>query len=434
MHFLKKFGKRILQYEAKFILKKYKPKIIAIVGSVGKTLTRETIYLVLSKKFFVRKNEKSFTANLGIALTIIGYHQGVSTILQFLKSLIFGFKLLIFNVHYPQVLILEIDVDNPGDLGRAFSLFSPDVLVMTAIGDVPSHVELFNNTEDFLSEKRKYIKSLNKEVIVIYNADDGAVSNILQDLSLIKISCSIGSGYFDIKGSESVILYGNGKSGSMPIGMSFDIKYGMEVNSIKIFNSIGISNEYACLLSYAVGIEFGLSRQEIIDSLNDYRVLQGRMRLIPGLSDSLLIDDSYNSSPIAMEQAILVFAKLKCRGRKIAIIGDMLELGRYSSLEHKKLAQLLKDVADNVICVGLRSRRVYQSLLFFGFNKLDVISVDTSKEAVVELQKILKSGDIVLVKGSQAMRMERILEKVMKHEEDKNQLLVRQESEWLSRT
>ena len=154
MDYLKKIIKKIFQYEAGLVLKKYKSKVIAISGSVGKTLTREAVYLVLSKKFFVRKNEKSFTAELGVPLTIIGCPLGDITPIQLIKNIFLGLKLLIYKNTYPDWLILEIDADKPGDLSFINSFLSIDILIMTAIGEVPSHVESFYDINRFLLEKR----------------------------------------------------------------------------------------------------------------------------------------------------------------------------------------------------------------------------------------------------------------------------------------
>ena len=110
-----------------------------------------------------------------------------------------------------------------------------------------------------------------------------------------------------------------------------------------------------------------------------------------------------------------------------------MELGKYSAEEHRKLAGLLKDKVSNVICLGLRMQKLGEELVDIGFNQSNVISVGSSEEAGKELQRILEAGDIVLINGSQAMRMEKIVEEVMRHPEDREKLLVRQEKEWLAR-
>ncbi len=432
MNFLKKIVKDILQYEAKLILRKYNPKIIAITGSVGKTITKEMVYSVLSKKFFVRRSEKSFTADLGLPLTIIGCPYGVTTFFQFIKNMIFSFKLLFYKNKYPEWLILEIDGDKPGDFARAAKLLSIDILIMTAIGEVPSHVESFYNVENYIYEEKYIINAVKRDGLIIYNADDDQVSRLSIETTLNKVSCGLG-GNSDVRGTDFNILYSNNKSYSFPTGMSFNILNESNSYSVNIFDSIGIHNEYACLLAFALGKKFSIDPEDIIYSLNKYKSLPGRMSLISGVKDSLIIDDSYNSSPIAISQALSVFEKVVCAGRKIVVLGDMLELGKYSADEHRKLASQIKNIASNVICVGLRMKKLSEELLNLGFNESGIISTDTSREAGLELQNLLGIGDVVLVKGSQTMRMERVVEEVMRHPEDKNKVLVRQEPEWLNR-
>ncbi len=432
MDYLKKLTKKIFQYEAQLVLRKYKPKIIAVIGSVGKTLTKEAIYLALSKKFFVRKSEKSFTTELGIPLTIIGCPQGVGSILQWAKNILFAVRLLLFKANYPEWLILEIDADKPGDLESLSPWFRPDILVITAIGEVPSHIESFSDIENLLSEKRQIINSIKSDGKIIYNTDDSVTRKLLDGVNQVKISCGVSSDC-NVSGSSFTLLYSTEKSEHIPTGMSFEILYDSKKYLTNLFQTIGIQNEYACLIAFAVGLEFGLKPSEIITSLNKYTSLPGRMNIISGIKNTVIIDDSYNSSPIAMSQALDVFFSIKTSGRKIVVLGDMLELGKYSAEEHRKLAILLKDSMDKIICVGLRMRKVSEELLKIGWNESDVISVDTANEAVGELQKLIKEGDVVLIKGSQAMRMEKVVLEIMRHPEDKKKLLVRQEKEWLER-
>lgn len=432
MNFLKQLVKKILQYEARLVLKRYKPKIIAITGSVGKTLTKEAIYLVLSKKFFVRKSEKSFTTELGLPLAILGCSFGVKNPIQLIGSILFGLRFLVYGGKYPEWLILEIDGDKPGDFERASSILSIDILIMTAIGDVPSHVESFYDIDNYIYEEKYIINAVKRDGLIIYNKDDSQVFNLLKEIDLRKISCGIG-GDSTIQGSDFKILYGNNKNYSVPTGMSFEVTKDSEKYPITIFGSIGVHNEYACLLAFAIGIEFRIPSSEIISSLGKYKSLPGRMNIITGIKDSIIIDDSYNSSPLAVFQALMVFEDLVCAGKKIVVLGDMLELGKYSADEHRKLASVIKDRASNVICVGFRMRRLAEELLNLGFNESAIMTSDSFFEAGKDLQNLLGSGDIVLIKGSQSMRMEKIVEEVMRHPEDKTLLLVRQEPDWLNR-
>ena len=430
MTFIKQLVKRIFQFEARLILKKYHPKIIAITGSVGKTSTRDAIYLVLSKKFFVRKSEKSFTTELGIPLTIIGCSYGTGTVLQWCKNIFVGFRLLFVRTQYPDWLILEIDGDRPGDFAGLSEWFHPDILVVTAIGDVPAHVETFGSVEDLMTEKKILLDTVARDGVLIYNNDDMHTTQLVADSDVRKISCGI-DGDSTIRGSEFKILYGNAYGQHVPTGITFNIT-DTDTYTVTVFNSIGIHVEYASLIAYAVARELGVIPADATTSLNQYKTLPGRMNIIPGIKDTTVIDDSYNASPVALYESLQNFNALTTTGRKIAVLGDMLELGKYSIDEHKKIATLLTDMS-HVITVGIRSRGTAEELLSMGFNELHLLSVDTAEQAGRELQHILETGDIVLVKGSQAMRMERVVLEVMRHPEDAKTLLVRQEPEWLSR-
>ncbi len=432
MDYLKKLAKKLFQYQARVVLKKYKPKVIAISGSVGKTLTKEAIYLLMSKRFHVRKTEKSFTTELGIPLAIIGCRNVSNSIFQWAENLITGLGLIVFKSNYPEWLILEVDTDKPGDLRSLYQYLPVDILVMTAVGEVPSHIEAFYEMANFLYEKKHIVESLNRDGLIIYNADDLMATRIVERGYVRKVPVGNTEDCL-VKCSEWKIMYGSGKNQTVPTGMSFGITYDSQEYPFKIFQTIGVQNEYACALAFAVGIELGLSPKDVVGSLSKFTSLPGRMNIIAGKNDSILIDDSYNAAPIGMQDAILSFTSIASSGKKIAVIGDMLELGRYSAEEHKKIAPLLNYSVSYVLTVGIRARRVAQELLSLGFDESHVMSFDDSEEAGIELSKLLEPGDVVLVKGSQAMRMERVVEIVMRHPEDMEKLLVRQERHWKAR-
>lgn len=432
MPLLKQLIKRIFQYEAKLILKKYNPKIIAITGSVGKTITKDILYALLSKKFFVRKSEKSFTTELGVPLTIIGSSNGRGTILEWIKNITFGFLLLFKKENYPDILILEIDGDKPDDILNISKWIKPDILIITAIGEVPSHIESFNSDiQKFLDEKKKLLDVVTREGTVFYDADDECTGRLVQDFTLKKVSCGLVNDC-DVFGSDFQILSGTMNSIKIPTGMSFDVEINSKKFSVNVMDTIGVSNEYAILLSLAVANDLGVGIKESIGIINKLPTLPGRMKIISGIKDTIIVDDSYNSSPIAMKQAVDALFRVDISGRKIVVVGDMLELGKFSRNEHRVVARLLRDTANYVICVGLRARKgISEELLSLGFSESNIISVETSEEAGKFLQNIIQAGDIILVKGSQSMRMERVVEEIMRHPEDKEKLLVRQEVEWV---
>lgn len=168
-------------------------------------------------------------------------------------------------------------------------------------------------------------------------------------------------------------------------------------------------------------------------ALKSYCGSLGRMKLIDGIKGSCVIDDSYNASPVAVEAALKTLENIKTKGLKIAVLGDMLELGKYTTEEHKKIGKLAGGVCDLLLVVGLRAKSMVAGALLGGLSEKNIIEFEDSQKAGKYLEKIVKEGDIVLVKGSQSMRMERTVEEIMAHPEQKSQLLVRQEEEWRRR-
>ncbi len=431
MDFLKQTAKKILQWQAKVVLKKYNPKVIAVVGAVGKTVTRETIYSVLSKKVFIRKSEKSFTTEVGVPLTILGSAYGITGFFELLTSIFSGFVLVWKKRKYPEWLLLELDSDKPGDLESVSHWIKPDILVVTATGEVPSHIESFGDIENFLREKSFMVNAVKRDGVIVYNSDDYLIKKLVEDTLVRKISCGRLLGN-NIYGSEYQIEYG-GKEQKKPVGMSFSILYRKKEYLIHKLEQIGMHIEYASLLAFAVGHEFHLSSREIVSSLQKSKALNGRSRVLSGIKNSTIIDDTYNASPVAVSEFVKIAGKMNGASRKVLILGDMLELGRYSATEHRNLAELVKANADYVVTVGFRMRKLAEELLNLSFPESNIVSFDSADEACVLLDSLIQEGDLVLVKGSQAMRMEKIVEEIMRHPEDAKKLLVRQEKIWQSK-
>ena len=147
----------------------------------------------------------------------------------------------------------------------------------------------------------------------------------------------------------------------------------------------------------------------------------------------MIIDDTYNSSPTACELALSTLSEVKYGGRKIAVLGDMLELGRFSSEEHEKIGALVPRTADMLLTVGIRARKIAEAALAAGMDEEHILQYEDSQRAGRELQALLKSGDVVLIKASQGIRAERIVEEIMAHPDEASSLLVRQDTEWINR-
>lgn len=415
----------ILEIESRLVLKKYKPKIVAITGSVGKTSAKDAIYSVLSDSFFVRKSEKSFNSEIGIPLTILGCPNAWSNLLLWMRNIFEGFVLIVLRNHYPKWLILEIGADRPGDIKRIARWLKPDIVVVTRIPDVPVHVEFFASPTDVLKEKNYLVQALKENGILVLNHDDENVMTFKKDLNhLITFGFKEGS---NMKASNDKVYYQAGT----PAGVRFRVDYKGNSVPIEINGGVGRQHIDPALAALSVGSSQNLNIVAMGQSLSCHNAPPGRMKLVKGINKSTIIDDSYNSSPIAVEEALKTLQDLTTEGVKIAVLGDMLELGSYTAEEHSKVGKQAAEVVDILVTVGVRSQLIGESAQENGMKKKNIYILNDSYTAGEKLKTIIGVGDLVLVKGSQSVRMERIVEEIMEHPEKKKSLLVRQEMGWL---
>lgn len=412
----------IIAWEARFALLKNKPKIIGITGSVGKSSTKELISCLLSRKFKVRKSPKSYNSRLGIALSVLGLSSEWRNIFGWISNIIKGF-LEIWNKNFPKVLVLEMGIDRPKDMENLLKIAQPDIAIVTAIGEIPVHVEFFSGPEAIAQEKSKILKYLPVDGCAILNFDDDSVWSMKETTKARVVSFGFG----DPPTGGPDFLVSNLKTSLS--GSSFKMDFGGSSVPVHLKNAFGKQNVYPALAAAAAGSIMGFNLIEISEYLSQCEFPSGRMRLIEGIKNSNIIDDSYNSSPMAAHAALDVLKDLEA-GRKIAVLGDMLEIGKYTIEAHKTLGQKAKDIADVLVTVGLRSKFASDEALALGMEKSKILHFSTSKEAIQTLKDLIEEGDLILVKGSQGMRMERIVEEIMAHPEDAGKLLVRQDDYW----
>lgn len=433
---LKRLMKRlvvfIITWEARLVLRKYKPRIIAITGSVGKTSTKDAIYKLLAEREFIRKSEKSYNSEIGVPLTILGVPNAWNNVLKWGKNIFAGLLLLTGKEKYPKLLILEIGADRPGDIESISSWLHPDIAVVTRFAPVPVHVEFFGSREDLIKEKSYLVKALKKDGMLVLSRDDGDVHDLIHLVTNEAITYGF-SKKSDIFASKETISYEGRGENRRPTGNSVKISYGDESAAISIKNSIGRQQIYAVICAAAVGVAMQMSLTDIAKSLTDFEGPAGRMRLIRGKNKSTIIDDSYNSSPIAVREALDALNSLETKGRKIAVLGDMLELGKFSVSEHKEIGKYVFGKAAILVTVGVRSRDCAIGALESGMSAENILEFDDSSSAADFLSGFVKQGDAVLVKGSQGIRCERIVEKLMDNPREKNSVLARQEEEWKKR-
>ena len=424
---------KIIELEAKLVLRKYRPKIIAITGSVGKTGTKDAVFAVLGEALVARKSVKSFNSEIGLPLTILNCENAWSNPFLWIKNIFVGLTLWLTRVHYPKWLVLEIGADKPGDIAHATSWVHPDVAIITRFGEVPVHVQFFKSPEEVFEEKANLAKALRPTGMLILNADDERVL-ALKDRTKAKVITygTNSSAMFRAKNIQIMYVRSH-QAHKVPTGMTFKLEYDGNVFPVVMNGVIGEQSVYSALAALATGVYLKLNIIDMIDRLSKYQSPAGRMRLIPGIKGTMIIDDTYNSSPVAAMAAVTALSHIDTNGKRILVLGDMLELGKFTMDEHIKLGTLVGSFADVLIAVGPRAKYIIQGAIENDMSEKNIMEFDDSRLAGKYLETIINDGDVILVKGSQGVRMERAVEEIMAHPEEAEHVLVRQDEEWKKR-
>jgi len=426
-HFLKEILIALLRAEAKLALKRHKPTVVAITGSVGKTSTKDAVAAALSGTTRLRKSEKSFNSDIGIPLTILGVKNPWSNPLRWIVALYQGLKNAL-SQNFPKLLILEVGADRPGDISSLESWLKTDVVVATQFAKVPVHIENFSSREAVLQEKLSLLKTLKPTGVIVLNADDvefterakkaNRSSNVFT-YGLVPRATVLGS-------NEKYIFdkYGRVR------GFSFKLEHAGSIFPLEVEGAVGNTHIYPNLAGFTVGIALNLNPVLLLEGLRKAERQPGRMKLIGGIKKTMIIDDSYNSSPIATARALETLEAIPSNGKKIAILGDMLELGEHTRAEHEKAGAKTASFADLLVAVGKYAQYTVDGALRAGMNEKYILQFEKAEEAGKYIELLIHTGDTVLVKGSQGTRMERAVLEIMELPEEKKKLLTRQDKEW----
>ncbi len=414
---------KVLRWMAIIVLKKYKPSVVGITGSVGKTSTKEAVFMVLSQKFRTRKSERNYNNEIGIPLTIIGAKSGKRSPLKWLGVFIKWLFIVVFPVKYPKILVLEMGVDRPGDMKYLTSFIPISVGIITNISS--SHLEFFKSVDHIAKEKRKLLEALPEDGMAILNYDDPRLKdmkNFIQSKTLT----------FGLKGGDAKAdIIGFNYQNNKPSGISFKLCYEDKTIPVRLRHVLAQHQLYAILAGISAGITFKINLVEIAESLDNFFPPAGRMNLIHGINSSFVIDDAYNASPASAKAALDVLMNLRS-SEKIVALGDMLELGSYTENGHREVARKIFQVNPKLVfLIGDRMKIALNELERLGYPSEKIFHFDDPFLAINKIRKNIKAGDLILVKGSQAMRMEKIVKGLMLNPREAENILCRQSPDWL---
>jgi UDP-N-acetylmuramoyl-tripeptide--D-alanyl-D-alanine ligase len=414
-----------LKVLSKLVLKKYKPCIVGITGSVGKTTTKGIIYKVLGENFSVRASQDSFNNEIGLPLTILGLENSKS-VLKWMSNFVKAKGLILFRDRkYPKVLVLEMGADRPGDINYLNSISPAEIAVLTEVS--PVHVEGFGNIQKIYEEKTNIFRN-EKNKISILNIDSEYISENFDELKKeLKDKKILTYGFSE----DSDVQAANIKQKDLN-GLAFDLSFDGESVNIEMRYVIASHSIYSLLAAVCVGLSMGINLSEIKKNIEDVRLEKGRMSPIQGVKGSWIIDDSYNSSPLACKRALKTLSEIGGFERKIAVLGDMLELGELSQKEHEKMGKYIASLGNVSVLVtcGNEAKGISVAAIDEGFDEESSFHFSNSEVAKEFVKNTLKKGDLVLVKGSQGSRMEKIVKEIMEDKGKARDLLVRQSGIW----
>lgn len=349
--------------------------LIAVTGSAGKTTTKDIIAQVLGKKYRVGLTRGTQNNSVGVPLTLLGFNPSI------------------------EAAVIEIGMNKSGEIRQLADIVKPDVGIITNVG--PAHLEFLGSIENIITAKAELLECIDKDGLVLLNRDDSNFPQLHKHVRSRLIT--VGTDYHADYQAVDVIMNNNGQ-----VHFSILAKPYKKVLDVKL-PVVGWHSIYPALFATAVAFGLGLTSDQIVKALAEISLPEMRSQLkdIAGIK---VIDDCYNANPLSVANALNTLTTIECTGKRIAVCGDMLELGTAAKYYHQELGkQIYEQGINRLITIGDFSKFVFQTALAYGMAPECVRHCENNIEAVEVLGRWLEPGDIILIKGSRANRMEEIV-------------------------
>lgn len=409
----------LLELQTRRFLRKHKPKVVAVAGSMGKTSTKVFTATVLSEYYKVSVQEGNYNTQIGLPLAIFGLPVPAEKLyspLAWLQVL----RQMEAKIHQPKlnhdVLVLELGTDSPGDLAHFRRYVHPDIGIITGVA--AEHMANFK-TIDAVAKEELSLASFSTLTMINRDEIDAIFAPLVQTSNIDTYGISGVAEYHylieDFKLEEGF----SGKFVSPEFG-----------EQAVVLHLLGEHNINAAVAAGAVGIKLGLTAEQVVAGMGKIQPMAGRMRLMRGLLGSSLIDDTYNSSPASAVAALQTLYRFPAT-QKIAILGSMNELGEFSETAHKTVGKRCDPtLLDWVVTVGDEAKR-YLAPTAAG-RGCQVRSFKSPYEAGAFVHSVMQPGAAILAKGSQNGVFTEEALKVLLHSTEEEGQLVRQSPDWLA--
>ncbi len=361
---------KALQQIARFWRRKLDIRVIGITGSVGKSTTKETAAEVLSQRYRTLKSPGNLNNEIGLPLSILKLGTGY------------------------QRAVLEMGFYIPGEIAFLCDISQPQVGVVTNIGTV--HAERAGSQEAIAQGKSELVQALPDDGVAILNFDDPWVRKMEE-----KTRAQV----FFYGLSPEADLWGDEVESQGLEGIRFRLHYKREILHVRV-PLIGRHSVHTALRAAAIGLVEGLSWQEIFNGLNQGHT-QLRLVAVRSKTGALILDDTYNASPESMLAALNLLDDLD--GHKIAVLGDMLELGQYERQGHEMVGLRAAQVVGTLLTLGSRAQIIAKAARKAGLKKSSILEFEELEPIISWLNENLSKNDTMLIKGSHGLRMDRIV-------------------------
>ena len=355
---------------AKYYKEKFDIPYIGVTGSVGKTTTRDMIYAAVSSKFNTLKNEGNLNNHFGVPLTLFNLDNSYDC------------------------AVIEMGMSNFKEIEYLANIVNPKIAVISNIG--LSHIENLGSQEGILQAKMEITTNFNKSNTLVVNGDDKFLATLKEkDLNYnlktfgFNKNNDIYCESYIINDDLTFICYIDGKKEEISIP------------------TVGEHNIYNAMAAILVGRELNILLEDIKSGLRNFKATKMRLDIIKN-DKMIIINDAYNASPDSMEAALKILGRYK--NRKVAILGDMFEMGKHSEYGHRLVGKSTINNTDILITIGQDSKFICKEAKALGFDKNNIHHFNTKEEAIEEIDKLVKEDDVVLVKASRGMKLEKIVE------------------------
>ncbi len=376
---------KALQEIAEYKRKLYNIPVIAVTGSVGKTSTKDIIASIMSQKYKVLKTEGNMNNHIGLPMTIL-------------------------KLKEHEAMVVEMGMDHAGEIRVLTNIAHPTMCVISNIGS--SHIKTLGSRENILKAKLEILEGTSKESPIAINNDNDLLNNWIKtnntthDIITYGIDTKSDVMAKDIECFEDKSIF----------TLEINNKVGAQVASYpKVEIPVGGRHfVYNALSAICVGLENNIDIEKIIEGIKKVELTKRRMQIVKGKNGVTIINDTYNANYESMKAGLEYLHSVK-GNRKIAILGDMLNLGDYETELHGKIGEeVVKSEVSVLITVGEASRNIVKRALELGTIKNKIYECKTNEEAIKFAKEELKEGDIVLVKASNAMHFDEIVNNIQK--------------------